>query len=373
MEVNGVARAAFNRVAWHNKGVVKGTLMSIKEAIELSKLDDYVYKEQLQCPDGTLVEAYANRLTSTKNVLGVVGSGYKVIQNIDAFNTLESIVGSGMVKINSAFALGKGEKICVSCEIPETFGSPEDPLKGYLVITNSHDGKNSAAWVATLVRVVCQNTLNMAFGGFEDGEEDQSGERKIKVRHSGDMPAKLVNVEEFMKNVLYGLRWEEKKLNSLKNVPFTDDEFKMMMLKISPPPDTAKNMNDVPTKTANIWASMFYYWKHGCGMDIKGSKDTAYGAINALTEYADWGKGVRKTDGKDEFSARTEAVLWGASKQMKEKGVEVLQELLSKKGSFNSETVRTFTQEVEKASEILQKKNIDDDNFITNLSNLVNI
>jgi len=370
MTVNGVARAAFDRVAWHNKGVVKG-LMSIKEALEASKLDDIVYKEQLQCPDGTLVEAYANRLTSTKAVLGIVGSGYKIIQNTEAF-TLESIVGSGMVKINSAFALNKGEKICVSCEIPEHFGTPEDPMKGYLVITNSHDGKNSAAWVATLVRVVCQNTLNMAFGGFETGEEDNTGERKIKIRHSGDMPSKLVNVEEFMKNILYGLKWEEKKLNSLKNIPFSDDEFKMMMLKLAPPPDKAKNKNDVPTKTANTWASMFYYWKHGRGMGLQGAKGTVYGAVNALTEYADWGKGVRKTDGKDEFSARTEAVLWGAAKQMKEKGVEIIQELIGKKSDISFE-VNTFTEEVEKASGILQKKKVDDDDFISNLSNLVDI
>ena len=57
---------------------------------------------------------------------------------------------------------------------------------------------------------------------------------------------------------------------------------------------------------------------------------------------------------------------------MKEKGVEIIQELIGKKSDISFE-VNTFTEEVEKASGILQKKKVDDDDFISNLSNLVDI
>ena len=329
---DNVFTGAYDRMPWHKKGYIAGRAMTAKEALEFSQLEYNVIADDLFCGDGTVINGYkVTRRGDNKSILGVVSDRYKIIQNIDAFQTIDRIVGTGLASINSAFCLGKGEKICISCEVPSVKSDDGDPLKGFIVVTNSHDGKSACSWIATLVRVVCENTLNMAFKNFEVEDDDKVGYHKIKIRHSGDITAKLFNAEEFMKSVIEGLDYDKKCLNNLKSSTITDDEFKRMVLELIPPPSNAKKIADVPTRTQNAWSSVMWHWHRGRGMNNPISKNTAYGAVNAIAEYADWAKGTRKTDGKDEFSAKTESILWGSSFQLKQKGAELVQEYVMHK------------------------------------------
>ena len=96
------------------------------------------------------------------DILGVINRGPDLIQNIDAFNAFEDLIGKE-VTVNTAASLGKGEKIFGCFEINTDFTILDDKVKHYFVVLNEHlkaDGRITI--LNTPIRVVCQNTLAAA-------------------------------------------------------------------------------------------------------------------------------------------------------------------------------------------------------------------
>lgn len=104
------------------------------------------------------------------NNLGVVGSNYGVVQNADAFKFVDFIVngmagGEGnKAVITSCGTLNGGSRMFVSAKLPNSMRVSGDNsrIDDYLLFTNSHDGSYAVQVMFTPVRVVCQNTLNLA-------------------------------------------------------------------------------------------------------------------------------------------------------------------------------------------------------------------
>jgi hypothetical protein len=100
----------------------------------------------------------------TDEVLGVVGNDYEVVQNVNAFDFFDAIVGGkDGILYETAGALGKGERIFITAKLPDYIRIGRDDLiKQYLFLTTSHDGYGSITAAFTPIRIVCQNTLNAA-------------------------------------------------------------------------------------------------------------------------------------------------------------------------------------------------------------------
>lgn len=102
--------------------------------------------------------------------LGVVGKDYGVVQNGDAFKFVDFIVngmagGDGnKAVITSCGTLNGGSRMFVSAKLPNSMRVSGDnsQIDDYLLFTNSHDGSYAVQVLFTPVRVVCQNTLNLA-------------------------------------------------------------------------------------------------------------------------------------------------------------------------------------------------------------------
>ena len=69
----------------------------------------------------------------------------------------------------------------------DIFEDDDDVVEPYLCLTNGHDGFSSLKVCMTPVRVVCQNTLNMALRGAK---------RTWTVRHSGNINAKMEEAQQ---------------------------------------------------------------------------------------------------------------------------------------------------------------------------------
>ena len=108
----------------------------------------------------------ANVRTDTRAVLGVVGRRYRVFQNREAFDFMDALVGDRLALYETAGSLHGGRRVWMMARIPKEYRAGSDDLiQPYVLLTNTHDGSQALRMIPTTVRVVCQNTLNLALRG----------------------------------------------------------------------------------------------------------------------------------------------------------------------------------------------------------------
>ena len=154
---------------WHGLGTSVANAMTSAEAIGLAGLDWGVVKQPVYFANDIskykrIENKFATVRVDTMDPLGIVGNVYRPLQNKEAFSFFDAIVGDKLAMYHTAGALGKGERIWLLAKLPgECWITPKDNIEKFLLLTNSHDGYSSVEFMVTPIRVVCQNTLNMAF------------------------------------------------------------------------------------------------------------------------------------------------------------------------------------------------------------------
>jgi phage/plasmid-like protein (TIGR03299 family) len=174
--------------AWHGLGKVLEAAVTAREAIKLACLDWTVEKRPLRTwgDDGASLEVpgwYATVRTDTNAVLGVVSSQYRVLQNRDAFAFMDEAIQTGAAMWETAGALKDGKRVWMLARFPQPVEIRKgDEVKPYALLSNGHDGGMAVHILPTTVRVVCNNTLNLALSPT-DGQ--------MVVRHVQSLRGKI--------------------------------------------------------------------------------------------------------------------------------------------------------------------------------------
>ena len=118
-------------------------------------------------------------------VLGIVRSGYEILQNDEAFAFFEPFLSAGHASYETAGALGNGERVWVQVRVGDPIViADDDKVEKFLLLSNSHDGSRALSLRFTPVRVVCQNTLNLA---------TKDGGHVVNIRHSKNIRDRLAD------------------------------------------------------------------------------------------------------------------------------------------------------------------------------------
>ena len=157
---------------WHGLGQGLDSPATAEEAIQAAKLDWEVRKQPVYAwgdafaypVEGKFAVVPVDRWGQDDcPVFGIVGPDYRPLQNREAFQFFDPIVGEGAAIYQTAGALGDGERVWILAKLPEDIKVADgDITKKYLLLSNSHDGTSSVQIKFTPVRVVCWNTLTMA-------------------------------------------------------------------------------------------------------------------------------------------------------------------------------------------------------------------
>jgi phage/plasmid-like protein (TIGR03299 family) len=233
--------------AWHGLGKVLNDYPTSAEALQFAGLDFTVIKENIyttnfnsdgQAIDGTqrIKTHFATIRQDTGKVLGVVGTDYEIVQNMDAFSFFDSIVGGDGIQYETAGALGNGERIFITAKLPGYIKvGREDLIEQYLFLTTSHDGYGSITAAFTPVRIVCNNTLNAALRNFSNA---------IKIRHTANAKDRLEQAHKVMgiSNQLAGQL--EQIFNQWTKVKINDPELqRLIRLALVPNKEVLDNIN----------------------------------------------------------------------------------------------------------------------------------
>ncbi|NTW90995.1 MAG: DUF932 domain-containing protein [Erysipelotrichaceae bacterium] len=171
---------------WHGLGDPIDEAPNSAVALEKSRLNWWVDSMPISV-NGIEVPGYKANVRSTDmSILGIVSDRYKVVQNKEAFAFLDDILEMEMGAVfETAGSLNNGKRVWMLAHLP-----PEkilgDDIVPYMVFTNGHDGTNAVQICQTPIRVVCQNTLNMAL---------RAAKRSWTFRHMGNMADKKIEAQ----------------------------------------------------------------------------------------------------------------------------------------------------------------------------------
>lgn len=311
--------------AWHRLGTVVKEAPTSQDAIQLAGLNwDVTLNPVLFRPNSSnvdqpsLIEVPRRFVTvreDTNTPLGLVGSKYKIIQNLDAFSFLDSLICDGSLKYESAGALRNGSYVWLLAKFPEIFEvSSDDISENYILLANTHDGKQPMIVLPTNVRVVCMNTLSYA---------TRTAQKMIRIRHKGNIDFKI----DEARGILGVLSSEMQQFNSLmkelstKQVVQNDvDKFiiEMFPAKVVDNTETEQIIKGKVKKIRERVEENFNL------MGTTATKGTAYGLLNSITEYVDH---QRSTHGKTELDkerSRFDGAVFGTGNVMKQKALQYL-------------------------------------------------
>ena len=278
---------------WHGLGTMVEKAPTSREALEAAGLNWQVIQKNLVTNSGIVVPGFkANLRENDQQVLGVVSDRYKVVQNEEAFAFTDALLGEG-VTYETAGSLQNGRRTWILAKLPARYIISGDEVTPYLVFMNSHDGSGSIKVAMTPIRVVCQNTLNLALS---------TAKRSWSTNHTGDIKGKmedarytLLYADQYMAELGKAIdKLNQQKLSDRQVLEYIDSLFPIIP---NPSDQQIRNMQKMKEDMKVRYFD---------APDLQHVGKNAYRFINAVSDFATHAKPLRERTGyKENLFART--------------------------------------------------------------------
>ena len=231
---------------------------------ELCGFDLYKFYEKYSVQQG-----YMRLNRKIKEPLGVVKNRYRIVQNDEAFDFVDNIVGNDEVecRYETAGSLFNGKKIFLLVKLPEK-NLLGDAVENYLFFTNSHDGSSAFMAGVTNVRVVCNNTLQMAIGGAK---------RTWYCRHTQSIDSKKQQAQEALGLAVKYIDSMDDVAENLYQKKIDEELFFRKLFDAKYIKDQAEKNKETMIERMHI----IYTEKD----DLQNFKGSAWGMYNAVADY----------------------------------------------------------------------------------------
>jgi phage/plasmid-like protein (TIGR03299 family) len=241
--------------------------------------------------------------------LSVVSPRYQVVQPTEVLHFYKDLVEAGGFELETAGVLKGGKKLWALARTgQETLLRGNDRVKAYLLLATSCDGSMCTTAQFTSVRVVCNNTLQMAVG-------DSTG--AVKVPHSTKFDPQAVKEalglglsgwDQFMANIK---QLSQRPISATEAAQYFGDVLGEQVLDM-----------DNPAVSRAMQQVTALYSGAGMGSLLAGSRGTAWGLLNAVTEFVDHQRRARSQD------YRLDSAWFGQGAQLKGKALNQAMALL---------------------------------------------
>lgn len=267
------------------------------------------------CPsvEGFTTAKRATVRTDNGRVLGVVGEDYQIVQNEELVYMAETITKNSNMQVASAGELRGGQRVWLAVKAESFDVTSGDQIDPYLLLTNGHDGLHALGGTPTSVRVICENTLNMAIA------RGRSAGFFISIRHKGNMQSKIEGLmdtlgEFYVRSVEFANAAKELSYTALRSDEvsrYFSNVYNALVKKVD---DTSDDRSKNKKQSTMLkWYSIF---------DAEASQfgSNAWTAMNAVTNWIDHGTSYR---GDNKTENRFSSNIFGS-------GAEKKQELLNR-------------------------------------------
>lgn len=250
--------------------------------------------------------------SDNKMPLSVVSSRYHVVQPESILEFYRDLVELGGYEMETAGVLKDGKKLWALARTGQSVSlKGKDTVNGYLLLSTSADGTMATTAQFTSVRVVCSNTLAIALG-------DSSG--AIKVPHRSHFDAQAVKRQ-------LGIAissWDSfiVRMKALSECKVNDTAAEAFFRRVLTYP-VSSGQPMPATNDSAIKAVQSLYAGKGMGATLASASGTAFGLLNAVTEYCDHHRRARSDD------HRTDSAWFGAGATLKQKAWDEAQRFVA--------------------------------------------
>jgi phage/plasmid-like protein (TIGR03299 family) len=305
------AYRADHGLPWHGLGQQVPADASIEQWQELAGMQWRVKRSKVRYvvdAAGTTLEDPENHVlfrSDTKARLGLVSSKYKTVQPSEIFELFRGIVRAGGLEISAAGTIRGGQRFWATAKIGEAAPlSLRDKVRSQLLIVTSADGSLKTSVSRRATRAVCANTLAMAAS---------EGAAEFSLSHRSEF--KPEEVKTFMG--LNTAAWDHFRhtIVRLANSPIVASDVEPTVLQIldAQPADV-----DKVRESAAFTKILALFNGDAIGSDLDGVQGTAWGMLNAVTEYVD--HHARATSDEN----RLISAQWGSGNTLKSRALALL-------------------------------------------------
>jgi phage/plasmid-like protein (TIGR03299 family) len=273
-------------VPWHGFGFEMPANAPIEKWLEAAKLEWKVLRRPIwtQVMDGAdkiPIDSMRGLIRSdTGSILSVVSEGYKVVQPAEILEFFRDLVKDHGFQIETAGALSDGKRVWALARTGENFNiGGTDPIKAYLLLATSYDKQFATTAQFTSVRVVCNNTIQIA---LQQGLGADSTS-VFRVPHNSVFDPSLVK----HKLGIVGDSWNQftSDVTKLAGTPISKEAAIQFFLELNGF-DEAKTV-DEQSKVIYLTKKLVNAYEQGPGAQLDTAKGTLWGAVNAVTFFAD--------------------------------------------------------------------------------------
>ena len=251
--------------------------------------------------------------SDSKEALSVVSQRYQVVQPREVLEFYRDLTECSGYELETAGVLKGGRKLWALARTGHSTAiKGNDVVNGYLLLATSCDGTLATTATPITIRVVCNNTLTISLSGAT---------RAIKVPHSTRFDSQAVKKQ-------LGIavsQWDEfmYRMRALadRKVQWTEAmSFFMEVLCDTSAHDPIPNV--LPNKRAMEKVQSLFEGK-GRGSEIESARGTAWGLLNAETEYVDHERRARSSE------YRMDSAWFGQGAVIKQKALDAALQLVA--------------------------------------------
>ena len=319
------AIAFVGEAPWHKLGHKLTSGADIETWRREACLDYQVERTPVKFTIGDVVQQFPDRdvlyRSDTRSPISVVSKWYNVVQPGEILDFFAKLTAHNSFTLETAGALDGGRRVWALARVGD--GAPildVDVLRPYVLLATSYDATLSTTAKFTSVRVVCHNTLTMStgYGGEGQSEKDVAG-GCVRIPHSAKFDPDDVRLDL---GIVFD-QWERflatnRKLARQKvNAKFTHEFLKALLPE---PTTTIAGKAPKPIEESKAYKSIVALFQGGAiGSDMAHVKGTAYGLLNAVTEYVDHERGGDET--------RLSSAWFGSGEGMKNDAFALLEKI----------------------------------------------
>ncbi|AVH14899.1 DUF932 domain-containing protein [Acinetobacter indicus] len=266
--------------------------------------------------------------SDTHAPLSVVSQRYQEVQPMEILEFYRDLTEQSGFELETAGVLKGGKKFWALARTGQSTAlKGKDVSNGYILLATACDGTLATTAQFTNIRVVCNNTLAIALRG------QSSSAGVVKVPHSTKFDADKVkqqlgiSVRAWDEHMYEMKQLTQRKVTQGEAAAFFDAVFNNTSMSVADQeeniiqfyrnmatPNPAKEKSEPNGRAMAKVMDMFN--GQGRGAELSSAKDTAYGLLCSITEFADHERRAMSTD------HRLDSAWFGAGAALKQRGLE---------------------------------------------------